>query len=222
MKKGNYIPALAYDFLTPYYDLLFKALFPETDFKNALIERADIINKANILDIGCGTGTLSIMIKRKFPDAIVNGIDGDERILRIANKKAKRRGVTINFIQGMSFQLPDENRAFNQVFCTMMFHHLTTENKLRTLKEIYRVLKPKGEFLFADFGEPHNIYSKLVTSICFRNNESAANVKGHIPSMIKNADFIEVEEIKKYTTLFGTLSLYKAEKGTATNNTYKP
>ena len=180
MKKGNYIPALAYDFLTPFYDLLFKAFIPETDFKNALIERADIINKANILDIGCGTGTLSIMIKRKFPDAIVNGIDGDERILRIANKKAKRRGVTINFIQGLSFRLPYENSAFNQVFCTMMFHHLTTENKLKTLKEVYRILKPIGEFLFADFGKPHNLYSRFVSSICFRNIESVANVKGQM------------------------------------------
>lgn len=217
MRKNNFIPALVYDFLTPFYDLLSKAFTPEASFRNDLIEKASITDKANILDIGCGTGTLLIMIKRKYPDVIVKGLDGDERILRIAKKKAKRSGSKINFIQGLSFHLPDESNSFDQVFCTMMFHHLTTENKLRTLKEIYRVLKPKGELLFADFVKPHNVYSKLVTAIFFRNNESVANVKGYIPSMIKNEGYIEVKEIKKYTTLFGTLGLYKAQKGITTN-----
>lgn len=59
----------------------------ETKFKSDLVEQAQISNGSRVLDVGCGTGTLAIMIKRLHPEAEVVGIDADVKILAIAPRR---------------------------------------------------------------------------------------------------------------------------------------
>ncbi len=54
------------------------------------MEQMRIEKGYRILDIGCGTGTLDIIIKKAYPDAEVVGIDGDPKILEIARSKIKK------------------------------------------------------------------------------------------------------------------------------------
>ena len=134
----------------------------ESTFKSALLAQADIQPNDKILDLGCGTATLTIAIKVACPDAGVVGLDSDSRILDMAARKVTDAGVKISLDRGYSYQLPFDGRSFHRVVSSLFFHHLTTENKRRTLGEIERVLKPGGELHLADWGKAQNIFMRSV------------------------------------------------------------
>jgi ubiquinone/menaquinone biosynthesis C-methylase UbiE len=59
-----------------------------------------------VLDLGCGTATLTLLIKQAHPEAQVAGLDGDPKALEIARGKVARSGLTIPLDEGMAFNLP--------------------------------------------------------------------------------------------------------------------
>ena len=85
-----YIPALSHDWLTPLYDTLIRLTLPEATFKRRLITEARIESNQRVLDLGCGTATLTLLIKSLHPDVIVLGSDGDEKILQIGRRKIEK------------------------------------------------------------------------------------------------------------------------------------
>lgn len=209
---NNYIPALRYEWLTPLFDPVMQLFMRESTFKGTLVEQINIINGHRILDIGCGTATLTILIKKVHPEADVKGLDGDPEILKIAKKKIIRAGLDIKLDLGMSFELPYPDRSFDRVVSSLVFHHLTRENKIRTIKEIFRVLSPGGELHVADFGKPQNALMYLISLVFRHLEETRDNIDGLLPEMFHKAGFEQVEETARFMTLFGTLSLYRARK----------
>jgi ubiquinone/menaquinone biosynthesis C-methylase UbiE len=165
-----------------------------------------------VLDLGCGTGTLTILTKQRHPESEVVGLDGDPKILEIARAKAQKAGIDIAFQEGMAFQLPYPDGSFDRVLCSLVLHHLTTENKRRTLKEVYRVLRYGGEFHVADFGKPGNFPAYLISLIIRLFEDVMDNIKGLLPKMFAQAGLSQVEETAQYMTIAGTLALYKARK----------
>ena len=143
--SNQFIPALGSDLLTPLYDPLLW-LMREKRFKGDLIEQAKITSGNRVLDVGCGTGTLAIMTKRIHPDAEVVGIDADSKILGIARDKAAKAGIDVTLDQGMADQLPYADSSFDRVLSSLFLHHLSTENKRRTCREVFRVLRSGGRF----------------------------------------------------------------------------
>lgn len=81
-KFKNYIPALRYGWFTPFYDLLMQWFMRESTFKRCLVVQAKIEKGYRLLDIGCGTATLTILIKKVHPEADITGLDGDPKILK--------------------------------------------------------------------------------------------------------------------------------------------
>ena len=73
----KYIPALRFGWLTPVYDPVLRRMLPEVALKQLLIAQAQIAAGQRVLDLGAGTGTLTVMIKQTYPDADVVGLDGD-------------------------------------------------------------------------------------------------------------------------------------------------
>ena len=207
-----YIPALKYGWLTPMYDPLLRWVVRESTFKQHLVEQAPIEKGQRILDLGCGTATLTIIIKRTHPESEVVGLDGDPRILEIARAKVAKTVLDITLNQGMAFDLPFADDSFDHVFSSLLFHHLTRENKIRTLREVFRVLRPQGELHVVDFGKPQNILTYLISLVVRRAEETSDNVKGLLPEMFRNAGFEQIEETARYTTIFGGFSLFRAQK----------
>ena len=207
----HYIPALSFKWLTPLYDPLFKWVFSEETFKGELIQQANIHTGMRILDMGCGTGTLTLMLKRAHPDTYIIGLDGDEQILDIARKKSENDAI--QWEQGLATSLPYPDSTFDRVVTSLVIHHLTTNEKRAAFHEMYKVLKPKGELIALDFGTPHSLPASLVAAYLRHLEEAADNFDGLIPRFMLEAGFNPVREIEHFVTVFGPLSLWRAVKG---------
>lgn len=171
----RYIPALLFRWLTPLYDPLLRWAMQEERFRRALINQVDIQPGYQLLDLGCGTGTLTVLMAQTQPKAHVLGLDGDAEVLDIAQRKAERAGTAVGWVQGMADALPYPADTLDRVVTSLMVHHLTTENKRRTLAEAYRVLRPGGELHVLDFGPPRTVYTQLL-ALLFRHLEEVAEI----------------------------------------------
>ena len=215
MKSENCIPALSYDWLTPFYDTAVRFTTRETAFKTALMKQARIEDGHRVLDLGCGTGTLAISIKQNHPSAHVVAIDGDAEILEIARAKSNAAATDVQFDEGMSFELPYADRSFDRVLSSLFFHHLTRENKSKTLAEVKRVLKPASKFYIADWGLPSNLVMQIASKgieMLDGSETTADNFRGLLPSLIAEAGFEHVEETDSFNTVLGTLRLLQCQK----------
>lgn len=126
----KYIPALGIGSLTPFFDSFQKWGVREKTIKPHLIKLARIQENAKVLDLGCGTGTLTLLAKKSQPLAEVTGIDIDPHILCIAKEKAAQSNVKIKFDLGTAFNLPYPDKNFDIVISSLVFHHLTREKNL--------------------------------------------------------------------------------------------
>jgi len=213
--SNEYVPSLKYDLLTSLYDSVQKWTFPELSSQSKLINQSTIKRGSHVLDIGCGSATLTSLIKKNHPDAIVVGLDADPKVLEIAKKKAAKDNLDIRFDLGFSNQLPYDNESFDVVFSSLLFHHLTKEKKIQTLKEVFRVLRSGGEFHVADWGKPQNVFMRIAflpVQLLDGFETTSDNVKGLLPELFLNAGFNEIQQTAKYTALFGTFLLHKLIK----------
>jgi ubiquinone/menaquinone biosynthesis C-methylase UbiE len=210
-----YVPALGYRWLTPFYDAVVGLTTRERAFKSALVDQAALKPGERVLDLACGTATLTLMAHGAQPNAEIHALDGDPEILKLARRKAERAGAAIRFDEGLSTRMPYAAESFDKVICSLFFHHLQRAAKLQSFREIARVLKPGGELHVADWGRAANPLMRA--AFCgiqlldgFPN--TADNVDGLLPGFIRDSGLIEPAETRRYSTVFGTLSLYRAAK----------
>ena len=215
MDSQHYVPALGYRCLTRYYDAVVGATTRERTFKNALIAQTGLQKGQRVLDLACGTGTLSIWIDQSLPELEVHGIDGDEDILSIARRKAAKAGTRIRYAAAMSYDLPYPDAYFDRVVSSLFFHHLNPRDKVRTTAEIYRVLKPGGELHVADWGKPANLAMRTLFFLVqvldgFENTRE--NVEGRLVEVFHDAGLSNADESRSFYTMLGTLALYSAAR----------
>jgi ubiquinone/menaquinone biosynthesis C-methylase UbiE len=140
-----------YDLMVEFCDIfVFRGQLRELRQRTANLARIE--PGEQVLDVGCGTGTLAMEVQRRVGSAgRVAGIDpGTEQIAR-ARSKAARRHAPVEFQIGVIEQLPFPDQTFDVVLSTLMMHHLPAGLKRQGLAEIARVLKPGGRLVIADF-----------------------------------------------------------------------
>jgi ubiquinone/menaquinone biosynthesis C-methylase UbiE len=98
------------------------------------------------LEIGCGSGHGSMLIKKYFFAKNITGIDLDERMIRKAEKRKKITGVTFRVMDASKLDFPE--CSFDAVFDFGIIHHIP--NWKDCIDEIHRVLKPDGELILED------------------------------------------------------------------------
>lgn len=210
-----YIPALKYHFLTPIYDWFIRLTMPELKVKNQLIQQAELQTGEKILDFGCGTATLTLLIEEQTTDCVIIGLDTDPQIMAIATKKISQNksSITLTLYDGET--IPFSEATFDKVLSSWVFQHLTTSQKIAAFKEINRVLKPQGELHIADWGKAETKLMRFlffVVQVFDNFYTTNDNVKGKLPQLIRKGGFQRVDIVGNQSTLFGTLSYFKALK----------
>jgi ubiquinone/menaquinone biosynthesis C-methylase UbiE len=105
-----------------------------------------------VLDVGCGTGRLAIVFSERVgATGSVNGIDPVAEMIKRASSRARKRGVPVTFQVAYAQDLPFADESFDAVACTLALHHVAEDDQLTAVQEMYRVLKPSGRLLIAEF-----------------------------------------------------------------------
>ena len=205
----NYLPAAGQDWLLPLYDPLVKLIGVDR-LRNTLLTGAAIRPGHRILDIGCGTGTLVTLIKLRYSDVEVIGLDPDPKALARAARKARRANVAVQLDQGFSNEFPYSDAFFDSVFSSFMFHHVEPAQKAATLREVLRTLKPGGELHLLDFGgstvEPKGFLARLLHS----HHRLKDNFGDRILVLMEQAGFTDSHEVFHRRTFFGQTAYYRA------------
>lgn len=128
------------------------SLFTHKNFRKKAINKI-IGEHFEILDLCCGTGDITELLKQKYPNAKIIGIDFSSNMLDIARK----RFPDTTFIENDITNLPFKNKSFD--LCTISFGLRNVDNLEDVLRECYRILKPDGIFFNLDLGKPNKFWN---------------------------------------------------------------
>ena len=175
------------DHAAPLYDWLapLMTLGSEHRLHRQVVARLALDRPAAVLDVGCGTGTLTRQIYDALPtDAPrrVCGVDAAEAMIAVANKKAGAR-PGLEFAAALAEELPYADASFDRVLSTFFFHHLNFELKIKSLAEIWRVLRPGGQAAILDVDVPYSLFGKVCAWSgfwLFHQDEIAENIRGKL------------------------------------------
>ncbi|MCV7112484.1 methyltransferase domain-containing protein [Mycolicibacterium setense] len=146
--RHDYLPAAGHDAFLPGYDLLTRVLGMNPAYRE-LVAQAGLSGGQRIVEIGCGTGNLTIRAKKACPGADIVGTDPDPRALQRAQRKAKGMNG-ISFTRAYAQELPFDDGGFDLALSSMMLHHLDEATKTAAARELFRVLRPGGRLHVVD------------------------------------------------------------------------
>ena len=151
---SRYVPAAGRVGSTRSYDRSIAVTMREERWRPLLRSRvlSDVPENGHVVDVGAGTGTLSIALAGERPDVMITAVDGDAEILELA--KAKPGAERVHWRTGLADALALETASADAVVTSLVLHHLDWSTKLRALMEMARVLRPGGRLHVADWGRP--------------------------------------------------------------------
>lgn len=111
---------------------------------------------SHVLDVGCGSGGITLFLATEYPLARITGFDVEEPVIEAARKRANDRkldGKAV-FTRGNPGPLPFADASFDIVFSKDALVHVADKEAI--FAEIYRVLKPGGIFAASDWLTAHD------------------------------------------------------------------
>jgi len=124
----------------------------EGHLRERTLDAAGITAGEQVLDVGCGTGTLTLAAKKRVgADGSVRGVDASPEMIARARSKSERGGVPVIFEVAAAQSLPFPDATFDVVLCSLALHHLPEGARATALAEMRRVLKPDGRVLIVEF-----------------------------------------------------------------------
>lgn len=207
----GHVPALGFAALNRWYDTAVALSMREPLWRPAIIETvaADLVGR--VVDVGCGTGTLSIGLAAAMPGAKVIGIDLDPAILDLA--RAKAGAGWVEWLEGSALDLPVETDSADVVVSTLVLHHLQLDAKAAALREMRRVLKPDGLLVIGDWGKAQDPLMRaafLPVQALDGFSNTGPNVAGALPGLIEAAGFGKPTRERRIRTVFGSFELLTA------------
>lgn len=171
---------------------------------------------ARVLDIGCGTGELLIEAGRRGVRGL--GIDANEAMLKVAQKKSEKRnlGRRVEFRLGNALDLNLAKNTYDIIVSTLMISELHEDEVRKFVQAASNHVKPGGTVIIGGEGEPHGrLFGRIVNLVRQVSYSIVGTLTGlrYHPYHKVAAAMREVGLILKYKVLFmgGLLVLYVAE-----------
>ena len=121
-----------------------------------------------VLEVGCGTGTLTLAAKRQAGQSgKVFGIDIIPGMIERSQRKAAQANVDVTFQLGSMDDIPFSADQFDVVMCSFMIFHMSEMVRRKGITEIYRVLKPQGRLLVLDLALPTDPLPRAIAKALF-------------------------------------------------------
>jgi SAM-dependent methyltransferase len=203
-----FLPGMGRDWLLPLYDPFTRVVGIESAHRR-LVQQAQLASAQRVLEVGCGTANLALMIKRTHPTVEVIGLDPDPKALARADRKARRAGFTLELDRGFADKLPYPDGRFDRVLSSLMFHHLDAGLRVASLSESLRVLRPGGSLHLMDFGGDRRHLHGLAR-LGRRSPTLKDNWDDRIVTMISQAGFSNATETGHVDKHIGRLCYYRA------------
>lgn len=192
----NFIPVLGFEHLSEYYDAIMFLSGLGKNFKkriSALVSPSK--HSLHIADIGCGTGTQLSALCEVYPFAHITGIDLDASLLKKARERIAPHANRVHLSVASATDTKLERNSLDLCFSTLVFHHLTHQQKIDAFTEVYRILKPGGTFLLTDWGELW--FTPFRYLLIFEDQERLEDhIHGRIPSFAHDAGFTLLKTTK--------------------------
>ena len=177
------------------------------------IDRALLRPGDSVLDVGCGTGAVTLPAKRKVGNrGAVVGVDPDPQMIHVARQKSKREELDIDLRVGVIESLPFADGTFDAVTSSLMMHHLPDDLRARGLAEVFRVLKPGGRILVAEMRRPTgSTLKKFFTSVVLHHGHVVEFGLQDLPKLLQETGFEAIEQLNDN---FVTIGFVRAKKPT--------
>ena len=216
-ENRTYVPALGDHRLSPFYDATVSLMTCERTWRRAFVKQIAPEPRDVILDLGCGTGSLAILLKQTCPSASIYAIDPDPDILTRAETKARDAGVLVHFAKGFAQDTAAIAAGVrpNKVVSSLVLHQMPLEAKRMTILNAFAGLRADGELHIADYGLQNSPLMRLAfrqvqTLDGFGNTQP--NADGILPELMTQAGFVDVKENVVIPTPTGSISLYAARR----------
>ena len=193
-----------------YYDMLGFFWFQgrEKEIRRMTVEMAGIKPGDSVLEIGCGTGSLTLVAKAQAGrTGKVCGIDAAPEMVAVAQGKAVKAAVDIDFKQGFLQEIPFPDQSFDQVLCSFMIFHTSQGVRVKGFAEIARVLKPGGRVFILDTSTPTRPWVKRIVKLLM--GRMVSHSVSELALLLQSNGF---KDIKVGPTRFRMLAFISGEK----------
>jgi len=194
----------------PYYDfaVTITTFGQAPRLRKMTVDQASIKPGDRVLDVGCGTGEVTLLAKTRAKEGKVYGIDPAPEMIAVAQSKAARKGREIDFRVGVIESLPFPDASMDVVTSSLMMHHLPEDLKGRGLAEIYRVLKPGGRLLIADFMRPTGSFLNRLFIAFTRHQGIQAGIED-LQKLLQDAGFEQISRLNERVLVIGFVRAIK-------------
>jgi SAM-dependent methyltransferase len=222
-----FLPGMGRTWLLPLYDLFTRSAGVHALHERA-VELAGIGPRQTVVDVGCGTGNLSLAVLAAQPDAVVTGLDPDRAALRRAARKARRRGLTLTLVQGYADRIPAQDASLDHLVSSLALHHVDDDGRDAFAHDALRALRPGGTVTIVDIGggpnpedDHHHAHGpahalrhlpSLLRSRLARNPAVARNLGDGVVALFVAAGFADVREVDHVDHRFGPVTYVQATR----------
>ena len=212
-----FTPAAGDPKYTKYYDSIVALLTREDRWRSAVVTQLALQPGDTVVDIGCGTASLAIRMKRRQPAARVIGVDPDPQVLAIARAKARRAAVDIEFVHAMGDRAVELVGAgiADKAVSSLVLHQCPVPMKQAIIANMFTLLRPGGQLVIADFGVQRDALMRLgfrIVQFADGKQDTQPNADGILPRLIEQAGFVEAAEVSVIRTFSGSISIYRATR----------
>lgn len=229
-REKAFLPGMGKTWLLPFYDL-FTRFGDVARLHTRAVAAAGVRSGETVLDVGCGTGNLALAVLRSAPGAEVTGADPDGAALRIAARKARRRGVRLGLVQAYADRLPGEDGSLDHVVSSLALHHVDDAGREGFAREARRLLRPGGTVTVVDFGGSEHGHGHGgdghgghehgghehghrhgVKRRTMENTYVSRNLDDGLVRLLREAGFEDVAEVEHIEHRFGEVTIVRATR----------